>query len=209
MGQGGIANPNSNKNPAAEKRTPSSGSGTRRRTGRRTASETNGNNVAKCTPTPAKISFGPVVRNSIGMELVLIPAGSFCMGSNNGGSHEKPVHQVRIKEHFYMGRYEVTQVEWQQMMGTNPSYLRGDRLPVEQVSWDDVQNFLTKLNERGDRFKYWLPTEAEWEYACRAGRTGDQAGGLNEMAWYVKNSELRTHAVGLKQPNAWGLTDMR
>jgi formylglycine-generating enzyme required for sulfatase activity len=129
------------------------------------------------------------------------------MGSNND-SLEKPVHQVTIKESFYMGRYEVTQAEWQQVMGTNPSYLRGDRLPVEQVSWNDVQSFLTKLNERGDRFKYRLPSEAEWEYACRAGRTRDHAGDLNKMAWYVENSRLRTHAVGLKQPNAWGLTDM-
>ena len=108
-----------------------------------------------------------------------------------------------------MGRYEVTQAEWQQIMGTNPSYNKGDRLPVEQVSWENAQSFISKLNERGGGFSYRLPTEAEWEYACRAGTTGDHVGDVNEMAWFSENSRSRTHAVGGKRPNAFGLYDMR
>jgi formylglycine-generating enzyme required for sulfatase activity len=141
---------------------------------------------------------------------VLVPAGSFMMGSTNGGTDEKPVHQVTISQAFYMGKYEVTQGQWQTVMGNNPSNFKdcGGNCPVEQVSWDDAQNFINKLNESNDGFRYRLPTEAEWEYACRAGTTGDYAGILSEMAWYGKNSGSKTHAVGGKQPNAWGLADM-
>ena len=148
------------------------------------------------------------------LELIEIPAGSFCMGSNDGETNERPVHQVTINYSFYMGRFEVTQAQWQAVMGSNPSNFKGDfaepsiKLPVEQVSWDDAQNFINKLNEGNDGFSYRLPTEAEWEYACRAGTTGDYAGNLSEMAWYSENSENRTHLVGQKQPNAWGLFDM-
>jgi formylglycine-generating enzyme required for sulfatase activity len=148
------------------------------------------------------------------LEMLEIPAGTFCMGSNNGSSDEQPVHQVTIKYSFYMGRFEVTQAQWQSVMGNNPSFFKGDlaepyiKLPVEQVSWDDAQNFINKLNESNDGFTYRLPTEAEWEYACRAGTTGDYAGDLSEMAWYSENSENRTHTVAQKQPNAWGLFDM-
>lgn len=148
------------------------------------------------------------------MEMLEIPTGSFCMGSNNGEADEKPVHRVTINYSFYMGRYEVTQAQWQAVMGNNPSYFKGDlaepfiKLPVEQVSWNDAQSFINKLNELNDGFKYRLPTEAEWEYACRAGTTGDYAGTLSEMAWYSENSGTKTHAVGGKQPNAWGLFDM-
>ena len=130
------------------------------------------------------------------------------MGSNNGAPDEKPVHEVTIKEGFYMGRYEVTQANWEQVMGTTPSNFKGDNLPVERVSWDDVQSFIRKLNERRDGFNYRLPTEAEWEYACRAGTTGDYAGDLNEMAWFSENSLGQPHAVGGKRPNALGLADM-
>lgn len=161
------------------------------------------NEAAKPAPKP-----GSIVRNQMGMELVYVPAGSFMMGSNNGDADEKPVHEVTIKEGFYMGRYEVKQAEWQQVMGNNPSNFKGDNLPVEQVSWDDAQSFISKLNERGDGFKYRLPTEAEWEYACRAGTTGDYAGDVNEMAWFSENSGNKTHTVGGKRPNAWGLADM-
>lgn len=140
---------------------------------------------------------------------MLIPPGSFMMGSTNG-ENEKPVHEVTINYSFYMGKYEVTQAQWQSVMGNNPSHFKdcGGNCPVEQVSWDDAQNFINKLNESNDGFRYRLPAEAEWEYACRAGTTGDYAGNLNEMAWYSDNSGSKTHAVGGKQPNAWGLADM-
>jgi formylglycine-generating enzyme required for sulfatase activity len=109
-----------------------------------------------------------------------------------------------------MGKYEVTQTQWQSVMGNNPSNFKdcGGNCPVEEVSWDDAQNFINKLNESNDGFRYRLPTEAEWEYACRAGTTGDYAGNLSEMAWYDENSGNKTHAVGGKQSNAWGLADM-
>src|SRR5438309_6413691 len=150
----------------------------------------------------------------VSLEMMEIPAGSFCMGSNNGEANEKPVHQVTIEYSFYLGRFEVTQAQWQAVMGNNPSSFKGDfaepfiKLPVETVSWDDAQSFINKLNESNDGFTYRLPTEAEWEYACRGGTTGDYAGNLSEMAWYSENSENRTHTVGQKQPNAWGLFDM-
>jgi formylglycine-generating enzyme required for sulfatase activity len=145
-----------------------------------------------------------------GIEFVLIPAGSFKMGSTNGLSNEKPVHEVTISQPFYMGKYEVTQAQWQSVMGNNPSMFKdcGGNCPVEQVSWDDAQNFVNRLNESNDGFRYRLPTETEWEYASRAGTTGDYAGNLSEMAWYSENSGSKTHAVGGKQPNAWGLADM-
>jgi formylglycine-generating enzyme required for sulfatase activity len=132
------------------------------------------------------------------------------MGSTNGEADVKPVHQVTISQPFYMGKYEVTQAQWQSVMGNNPSYFKdcGGNCPVEQVSWDDAQNFINKLNDGNDGFRYRLPTEAEWEYACRAGTTGDYAGTFSEMAWSLENSGVKTHAVGGKQPNAWGLADM-
>lgn len=172
---------------------------------------------------------GTVVKNSIGMELVYVPAGSFMMGSENGSSSEKPVHQVTFNSGFYMGRYEVTQALWQTVMGSNPSEFKGcDQCSVEQISWSDVQEFMRRLNARADGFNYGLPSEAEWEYACRAGATGNDVGNLDEGAWTLENSgdkrlrsdELehnvlviyqnhnRTHPVGQKQPNAWGLYDM-
>ena len=132
------------------------------------------------------------------------------MGSTNGEADEKPVHQVMIKYSFYMGKYEVTQAQWQAVMGDNPSHFTdcGSNCPVEQVSWNDAQKFIQRLNQMNDGYTYRLPSEAEWEYACRAGTTGDYAGNLNEMAWYSENSGRRTHAVGQKQLNAWGLADM-
>jgi formylglycine-generating enzyme required for sulfatase activity len=154
------------------------------------------------------------LNGGVSLEMVEIPKGSFCMGSNDGEANEKPVHQVTINYSFYVGKYEVTQAQWQAAMGSNPSSFKGGlaepfiKLPVEQVSWEDAQNFINKLNDGNDGFTYRLPTEAEWEYACRAGTTGDHAGNLSAMAWYAENSENRTHTVGQKQPNAWGLFDM-
>ena len=158
--------------------------------------------------------LSPTRRNSIGMEFVLIPAGEFLMGSNNGLDSEKPVHRVRISKAFYLGKYEVTQGEWQAVMGNNPSRFRGAvNLPVEQVSWDEVQAFIRTLNEREGGARYRLPTEAEWEYAARAGSTtaysfGDHPGQLGDYAWYGNNGGGQTHPVGQKKPNSWGLYDM-
>jgi formylglycine-generating enzyme required for sulfatase activity len=183
-----------------------------------TSTNPNPNNPSSTTPgttnpssTNSSSSTLPHTRtNQAGIEFILISAGSFMMGSTNGGDNEKPVHQVTISQAFYMGKYEVTQGQWQSVMGSNPSNFKdcGGNCPVEKVSWDDAQNFVNKLNESNDGFRYRLPTEAEWEYACRAGTTGDYAGNLSEMAWYSENSGSKTHAVGGKQPNAWGLADM-
>ncbi len=130
------------------------------------------------------------------------------MGSN-AYEDAKPIHEVTIAGPFYLGKYEVTQGEWKAVTGSNPSRFEGDdRLPVENVSWDDCQEFIAKLNGRKDGYAYRLPSEAEWEYACRAGTTGDYAGELDEMAWYRNNSGNKTHPVGKKKPNAWGLYDM-
>ncbi len=151
-------------------------------------------------------------KNSIGMEFVVIAPRSFTMGSERR-STEKPAHRVTINQSFYMGRYQVTQAEWRAVMESNPSKFKGDDLPVETISWDDVQQFLQKLNAIADGYTYRLPTEAEWEYACRADSTGeycfgDGTGELEQYAWYEKNSENSTHQVGEKAPNAWGLYDM-
>ena len=148
-----------------------------------------------------------------GIEFVQIPAGSFMMGATGNAkphSNELPVHEVTISQPFCLGRYEVTQGQWQAVMGGNPSSFKdcGGKCPVEQVSWYDTQNFIKKLNEGNDGFRYRLPTESEWEYACRAGTTTDHAGPLFDMAWFSENSERTVHAVGGKQPNGWGLYDM-
>ncbi|MBM3327433.1 MAG: formylglycine-generating enzyme family protein [Calditrichaeota bacterium] len=146
------------------------------------------------------------------MTFVLIPGGSFLMGSNDGDSDEKPVHRVEVKA-FYIMTTEVTQRMWQAIMGDNPSYFKGDDLPVECVSWNDCQEFIKKLNQRDPGKGYRLPSEAEWEYACRAGTTtkyytGDSESDLARTGWYDGNSGSKTHPVGQKQPNAWGLYDM-
>jgi formylglycine-generating enzyme required for sulfatase activity len=150
---------------------------------------------------------GPTV--TAGIQFVYIPPGKFTMGSENGEADEKPVHQVTINYSFYIGKYEVTQAQSQTVMGDNPSSFKDcSDCPVDNVSWDDAQRFIQRLNGMNDGYSYRLPTEAEWEYACRAGTTGNYAGDVKEMAWYSENSGKRTHIVGGKQPNAWGLFDM-
>ena len=156
----------------------------------------------------ANANLPPSFTNQWGVEFALVPAGSFQMGSENGLSYLQPMHRVNIARPFYMGRHEVTQAQWQRVMGSNPSRFRGDNLPVEQVSWNDAQEFIRRLNALNDGYTYRLPSEAEWEYACRAGTTGDYAGNIDSMAWYGNNSGSATHSVGQKQPNAFGLYDM-
>jgi len=155
--------------------------------------------------------------NSVGMEFVLIPEGEFLMGSPSGESgadaDESPLHKVTIGEPFYLGKYEVTQEQWQKVMGNNPSYFKGDRLPVEGVSWKEAREFIQKLNEMEKTDRYRLPSESEWEYACRAGSSDKYSfnydvSSLEEYAWYDANSEDKTHPVGQKNPNPWGLYDM-
>ncbi|MGE0683266.1 MAG: SUMF1/EgtB/PvdO family nonheme iron enzyme [Candidatus Binatia bacterium] len=161
-----------------------------------------------------KAELQKVWTNSIGMEFVLIPAGEFQMGSESGFDNEKPVHLVRITKPFYLGKYQVTQGQWETVMGNNPSRFKGDpNCPVEMVSWEDAQLFLQQLNEQKSGKGYRLPTEAEWEYAARAGSTGaycfgDDVSQLQEYAWYAANAEGTTHPVGQLKPNAWGLYDM-
>ena len=154
------------------------------------------------------------ITNSIGMEFVLIPAGTFTMGSDTGETDERPAHQVKISRPFYLGKYEVTQEQWQAVMGTNPSLFQGDpKRPVEQVAWQDAQEFIRRLNAKENVKIYRLPTEAEWEYAARAGTTttysfGNDVSQLRQYGWYADNAAKQTHPVGQLQPNPWGLYDM-
>jgi formylglycine-generating enzyme required for sulfatase activity len=123
---------------------------------------------------------------------------------------ERPVHQVTISKDFWMGQFDVTQKQWEDVMGSNPSFNKaaGPDAPVEQVSWQDVQTFLAKANAMQQRWTLRLPTEAEWEYAARAGSTAETYGPLDEIAWYKGNAGGTTHPVGKKKPNAFGLYDM-
>jgi formylglycine-generating enzyme required for sulfatase activity len=158
------------------------------------------------------------ITNSIGMKLVLIPKGTFTMGSPEARHSEfEAEHQVTISRDYYLGVYEVTQEQYENVMGTNPSVFRQLRNPVEQVSWEDAVEFCKRLSELTEEKAagrvYRLPTEAEWEYACRAGSTtkysfGDDEGQLRDYAWFDVNSSSKTHRVGQKQQNAWGLFDM-
>ena len=168
-----------------------------------TITVTAGGSGLTCTGTP-QLGCGLALD-----QFALIPSGSFQMGSNTY-SREQPIHSVNITHSFYMQKSEVTQGQWKAVMGSNPSYFSncGDICPVETASWNDIQTFITTLNARTPGVMYRLATESEWEYAARAGTTGDIYGSLDAIAWYSTNSSSKTHAVGGKQPNAWGLYDM-
>ena len=179
-------------------------------------------------PVPEKFSGKVNLPGGHILEMVQIEPGTFIMGSpaNELGCYDvEKQHQVTLTKRFYLGKYPVTQKEYQAVMGNNPSYFKGDNLPVEKVSWDDAQRFCSKLNdlkrnELPAGYRFDLPTEAQWEYACRAGMTTALNNGLNltskdgrcphldEVAWYGENSDRKTHPVGQKKPNAWGLYDM-
>ena len=154
--------------------------------------------------------------NSIGMRFIYIQPGEFTMGSNES-DNERPPHLVRITRPFYLGMFPVMQDEYLALTGGNPSHFKGNRCPVETISWDDAKLFCEKMSQLRAESKrdltFRLPTEAEWEYACRAGSTdkwcfGNNTSLLDEYAWFDVNAEGRTHPVGEKVPNAWGLHDM-
>ena len=150
--------------------------------------------------------------DGVKMEFVLIRPGSFQMGSDRNQYDERPVRKVTLTQPYYLGKYEVTQAQWEKIMGNNPSHFKDPNRPVENVSWEDCQRFLAALRKKVAR-NVVLPTEAQWEYACRAGTTtaysfGDDVEALSEYSWHSANSDLTTHPVGQKKPNPWGLYDI-
>jgi formylglycine-generating enzyme required for sulfatase activity len=156
----------------------------------------------------------PSLASAPDVEMVLVKGGCFQMGDSfgDGFDDEEPVHEVCIGD-FYIGKYEVTQAEWQAVMGHNPSKFKGDRRPVESVSWEEAQAFIARLNQLTGK-NYRFPTEAEWEYAARSGGKKEKWAGtsdpgrLGEYAWYSANSGKTTHEVGTRKPNGLGICDM-
>lgn len=176
---------------------------------------TKGGTVKRVT-TKASYSNGTLTVNGIKYNMVWVDGGTFRMGAtpeqdSDAYSDEKPVHSVTLSS-YYIGKTEVTQALWKVVMGNNPSYFKGDNLPVEDVSWNDCQAFIRKLNSlTGQNFR--LPTEAEWEFACRGGNNsrGYKYSGSNyidNVAWYRDNSGGKTHSVATKLPNELGIYDM-
>lgn len=164
-------------------------------------------------------------------EFILVNPGFFTMGSSQGRNNEQPEHQVRISNAFELGKYEVTQALWFEITGKSPAdqleILRqaigkpkhddlrgvGDNNPAYLVSWNETQIFIRKLNAADEIYRYRLPTEAEWEFAAKAGidtlySFGNDSKNLEDYAWYIENSGYETHPVGLKKPNPWGFYDM-
>ena len=176
--------------------------------------------LSQSPPTPAS-EFGKArlyVSPSTTIQYALIPAGKYVMGSDKGSPDEQPVHEESITRPFYLGIYEVTQEQWQQFIGDkypNRSFHKDPtnlRLPVEYVSFTKAREFCERLSGKEGRLCR-LPTEVEWEYACRAGSTtayasGESSDDLARVGWYADNAASQTHEVGQKQPNAWGLFDM-
>ena len=180
------------------------------------ASSSNSNTLSSSGSSLSGNALTIPVKNGINIEMVKVEAGSFDMGATpemeNPDASEKPVHRVTLTNNYNIGKYEVTQALWQAVMGNNPSYFKGEDLPVEQVSWNDCQDFISKLNAMTGK-KFRLPSEAEWEYAARGGKKsrGYQYSGSNtlgDVAWNDGNSGSKTHAVGTKQPNELGIYDM-
>jgi len=166
---------------------------------------------------PGTVSGKTYTSDAFGMKFVYIPPGTFMMGSPEdepGRDSDETLHRVTLTRGFYMQTTEVTQGQWKEVMGDNPSYFKecGDDCPVDTVSWDDVQEFIKSLNRKGEGL-YRLPTEAEWEYAARAGSEtaycfGNDAADLGKYAWYGESWDRGTHPVAQKELNAWGLYDM-
>jgi len=169
------------------------------------------------TETDESLACDNAFKNKIGIEFVKIPSGSFMMGGDENDD-EKPRHNVNLSS-FYIGKYEVTQVQWYKVMKNNPAKFKTEKVgmnsrnhPIENVSWYDVQEFIKKLNKMDRKNIYRLPTEAEWEYACRSATKTNWFFGsesyIDNYAWHDGNSDDKTHKVGLKYPNKWGLYDM-
>ncbi len=174
------------------------------------------NRVTTPKPTPQAISSQNISINGVSFDMMKVEGGTFTMGAtseqgSDASSDEKPAHNVTLSS-YYIGKTEVTQALWKAVMGNNPSSFQGDNLPVEQVSWNDCQQFISKLNSMtGKTFR--LPTEAEWEFAARGGNNSKQtkysgSNYLNDVAWYSGNSGSKTHPVGTKQANELGIHDM-
>ena len=163
-----------------------------------------------------EISYKTFTVNGVSFDMARVEAGTFTMGATsemqNPWDEEKPAHQVTLTNNYYLGKTEVTQALWKAVMGSNPSNFKGDNKPVECVSWDDCQTFISKLNAAtGKNFR--LPTEAEWEFAARGGNSSKHyqysgSNNINDVAWYYGNSGNTTHDVASKQPNELGIYDM-
>ena len=174
--------------------------------------------VALFSPVSLYANDNNIVTNSVDMKFVPIPRGTFTMGSpfdEPGRADDEKLHRVRLTKRFFMQTTEVTQRHWYAVMGNNPSIFDdcGWDCPVENVSWFDVLEFIARLNQLEKTNKYRLPTEAEWEYAARAGSRGwfcfgSEGNMFKDYAWYKENSEGRPHPVAQKKPNAWGLYDV-
>lgn len=177
--------------------------------------------IVDAATQPAAVDVPKPIVNSIGMTFLRVNPGEFVMGSpadEVGRDTDETQHKVRITRPFYLGAYQVTQKQYREVMGDNPSYYKGGDFPAEQrgdlpvdsVSWFQAMEFCKKLGAKEGR-TYRLPTEAEREYACRAGSTGPYYGGskLDDIGWYLSNSDDMTHPVGMLQPNAWGFYDMQ
>jgi len=173
--------------------------------------------AATLAPTGSESAGRPALAVDVGggvtMEFVLVPAGRLVAAQDDAVPGGEPAKSVEIAKPFYLARHEVTQEQWQAVMGTNPSEFKGPKNPVENVSWNDCRDFLAKLNARTSGPGFFLPSESQWEYACRAGSTtrwccGDDASALRDYAWDSSNANGKTHPVGQKKPNAWGLYDM-
>ena len=180
------------------------------------SSNTLGYSSASSSMSSGSNTISIPVKNGISIDMVKVEAGTFMMGATSEMKdpydNEKPVHQVTLTNDYYMGMYEVPQALWEAVMGSNPSEYKGDNLPVEMVSWNDCQEFISKLNSLTGR-KFRLPTEAEWEYAARGGKKsrGYQYSGnsnISDVAWYDGNSGSKPHPVGTKQANELGIYDM-
>lgn len=179
-------------------------------------------NLLSCHTPPPPADRQIMLPGNIPMDFVYVAPGSFRMGSPEGEierhGDENPIRMVHITKGFYLGKFEVTQAQWATIMGENPSVFRvfedAAQHPVDMIAWDDCQSYLEKLNTLG-LGKFRLPTEAEWEYACRAGTetryywgTDSTDWQVHEYAWAFSRAEGRSHPVGMKKPNAWGLYDM-
>lgn len=162
-------------------------------------------------PEPSQPGTETFTANGVQFTMIAVEGGSFQMGSTSGESDEQPVHEVKLSS-YAIGQTEVTQELWEAVMGTNPSYWKGAKLPVERVSWNDCQSFISKLNAlTGKTFR--LPTEAEWEFAAHGGiqskgYTYSGSNTIDDVAWYTSNSSSKTHDVATKVPNELGIYDM-